>query len=173
MDVYMEPLPVIPFIEPDRGVRQSVQIATDDDGDPNNPSDLAPPVIAVSPCGGANAEVDQDGDGDVDWCRNLGGTSFRGSCPALLVAVDQDGDGNLDRCVAQARPEGSIDPNNTTTTLPAPADGDDLLDADGNAEVPDTNEPQTPADGEQPAQEPIVPQAEQPPATEPEETANG
>ncbi len=115
MEVYMEPLPVIPFIEPDRGVRQSVQIATDDDGDglTDDNDDLAPPIISVSPCGGANAEVDQDNDGDVDWCRNLGGTAYRGSCPALLVPVDQDRDGTLDRCVAQARPEGSTDPNDT------------------------------------------------------------
>ena len=122
MEVYMEPLPVIPFIEPDRGVRQSVQIATDDDGDgiTDDSNDLAPPIISVSPCGGANAEVDQDNDGDVDWCRNLGGTAYRGSCPALLVAVDQDRDGTLDRCVAQARPEGSTDPND------APAETEDV-----------------------------------------------
>ena len=159
MDVYMEPLPVIPFIEPERGVRQSVQIATGDDlvesdsDDDNEPRVIAPPVISVSPCGGANAEVDQDGDGDVDWCRNLGGTAYRGSCPALLVAVDQDGDGTLDRCVAQARPDGSTDPNTTTTTAPVATDGDgeeldgDLADADGNDVVPDTNEPQTPEPG--------------------------
>ena len=159
MDVYMEPLPVIPFIEPERGVRQSVQIATGDDlvesdsDDDSEPRVIAPPVISVSPCGGANAEVDQDGDGDVDWCRNLGGTAYRGSCPALLVAVDQDGDGTLDRCVAQARPDGSTDPNTTTTTAPVATDGDgeeldgDLADADGNDVVPDTNEPQTPEPG--------------------------
>ncbi len=121
MDVYMEPLPVIPFIEPERGARQSVQVASEDD----ETTDLQPPVIQVSPCGGRNAEVDQDGDGDVDWCRNLGGTAYRGSCPALLVPVDQDDDGTLDRCVAQARPEGAIDPNATTTTT-VPVEGEQV-----------------------------------------------
>ena len=183
MDVYMEPLPVIEFLDPGRGVRQSVQIATQDDIAPRNEAQVAaPPVIAVSPCGNANAEVDQDSDGDVDWCRNLGGTVYRGSCPALLVGVDQDGDGELDRCIAQARPEGSIDPTATTTSAPpAPrADDDenagngrngnngnngnngadvDLIEAEGSDSVPDTNEPQTPAPNAPPTTlGPIVPQ---------------
>lgn len=170
MELYMEPLPVIPFIEPDSGLRQSVQIATADD--PIDDVEAPAPIIQISPCGSPNAEVDQDGDGDVDWCRNLGGTAFIGSCPALLVAVDQDGDGTLDRCVAQARPAGAIDPN-TTTTVPPAAEGEgepaaepapdpaaeepavDLTEVDEADPVPDTNEPQTPAEGE--AEAPLPP----------------
>ncbi len=173
MDLYMEPLPVIPFIEPDSGVRQSVQIATVDDIRQTDDGEVvAPVVIQVSPCGGRNAEVDQDGDGDVDWCRNLGGVAYRGSCPALLVAVDQDGDGSLDRCVAQARPATAIDPNDTTTTTPEAADGV-LLDENGNPVdpsnvVPDVSEPQTPPPGEGTATssndlDPIVPDSIAPP----------
>ena len=155
MDVYMEPLPVIPFIEPERGVRGSVQIATEADIQDDV---VQPVIIQVSPCGGRNAEVDQDGDGDVDWCRNLGGVTYRGSCPALLVAVDQDGDGELDRCVAQARPDSAFDPAVTTTTSPEAAP---FVDAEGSDIVPDSLEPQTPAEGVSPVDpnlQPIIPE---------------
>ena len=143
MDVYQEPLPVIPFLDAEPGVRQSVQLATVDDIQ----AEVEAPVVQVSPCGNPNAEVDQDADGDVDWCRNLGGTAYLGTCPALLVAVDQDGDGTPDRWIAQARPDFAIDPALTTTT--APPVGDNLIDADGNAIVPDGNEPQTPPPGQE------------------------
>ena len=126
MNDYMAGLPQIDFIEPERGVRQSVRIATEDDVQSTE-------TVTVSPCGGRNAEVDQDGDGDVDWCRNLGGTTFNGTCPSLLVAVDRDGDGSLDRCVARIRPEGAIDPALTTTTV-ADGEAEDGEAEDGEAE---------------------------------------
>ncbi len=111
MNDYMAGLPVVEFIEPDRG-RRGERLAVEENEQPD--------VVTVSPCGGANAEVDEDGDGDVDWCRNLGGVPYssRTGCPSLLVAVDQNDDGRLDRCIARIRPDDAIDPNTTTTTDP-------------------------------------------------------
>lgn len=112
MNDYMAGLPVIEFIEPESG-RRGERIS-------NDPEFEEPEEVRVSPCGGENAEVDQDGDGDVDWCRNLGGVDIDPElgCPGLLVAVDQDGDGVKERCIARIRPEGAIDPNTTTTGAP-------------------------------------------------------
>ena len=108
MNSYMASLPVVDFLEPERG-RNGERLAVEVDEEPE--------VVRVSPCGSVNAEVDQDGDGDVDWCRNLGGTPITSSgCAALLVAVDQDGDGTNDRCVARIRPPDAIDPNAPVTT---------------------------------------------------------
>lgn len=110
MNDYMAGLPVVEFLEPEPG-RRGERLT-------NDPALEEPEVIRVSPCGGQNAEVDQDGDGDVDWCRNLGGVDIdeEVGCPSLLVAVDQDGDGVKERCVARIRPDNAIDPNTTTTT---------------------------------------------------------
>jgi len=160
MNDYMAGLPQIDFIEPERGRRQSVRIATEDDF-------KVPEVVNVSPCGGQNAEVDQDGDGDIDWCRNLGGTSYNGSCPSLLVAVDRDGDGTLDRCVARIRPEGAIDPNTTTTAAPGTEDGEDP--AAPETDAPDDTGTTTTTVAPEPAVEPEpVPEAETPAEPEPE-----
>lgn len=112
MNDYMAGLPAIEFIEPESG-RRGERLSVD-------PEVEQPEEVRVSPCGGENAEVDQDGDGDVDWCRNLGGVDVDPElgCPSLLVAVDRDGDGVKERCVARIRPEGAIDPNTTTTGPP-------------------------------------------------------
>ena len=139
MNDYMAGLPRIEFIEPERGVRQSIRVATEADTE-------VPEVTRVSPCGGRNAEVDQDGDGDVDWCRNLGGTSYNGTCASLLVAVDQDGDGVLDRCVARIRPANAIDPN-VTTTVPEGEEGEDAEGEDAEGEAAEGEEGEA-AEGE-------------------------
>jgi penicillin-binding protein 1A len=112
MNDYMAGLPVVEFIEPERGFRQGVWVATNADFE-------SPEVVNVSPCGGVEAEVDQDDDGDIDWCRNLGGVDFddEKGCPSLLVAVDRDGDGVKEHCIARIRPDGAIDPTVTTTTI--------------------------------------------------------
>lgn len=112
MNDYMAGLEVIDFLEPEPG-RRGERL--------ENPLEVEEPeVVRVSPCGGENAEVDQDGDGDIDWCRNLGGVDIDDElgCPSLLVAVDRDGDGVKERCVARIRPDGAIDPNTTTTVDP-------------------------------------------------------
>ncbi len=70
-----------------------------------------------SPCGAKSAEVDADGDGRVDWCRDLGGMEYLGGCPGLLVPKDTNGDGKPDRCVAVGPP--STPP---PTTTPPPSD---------------------------------------------------
>lgn len=102
MNDYMAGLPVVDFLEPDSG-RRPERLT-------NDPAIEEPEIVRVSPCGGQNAEVDEDGDGDVDWCRNLGGVAYdrEEGCPSLLVLVG-------DRCVARIRPDGAIDPNATTT----------------------------------------------------------
>ncbi len=121
MNDYMAGLPVVEFIEPDRG-RRGQRLAVEENE--------VPDIVTTSPCGGRNAEVDQDGDGDVDWCRDLGGVAYNSAsgCPSLLIARDTDGDGRLDRCVSRARPDGSVDPNTTTTTgdpdAPTTSEGD-------------------------------------------------
>lgn len=112
MNDYMAGLPVVDFLEPESGRRgERLQVENDLE---------EPEIVRVSPCGGENAEVDQDGDGDVDWCRNLGGVDIDEElgCPGLLVAVDQDGDGVKERCIARIRPDNAIDPNTTTTIDP-------------------------------------------------------
>ncbi len=110
MNDYMAGLPVIDFIEPESG-RRGVRLTVVNDLE-------EPEIDRVSPCGDEIAEVDQDDDGDVDWCRNLGGVEFddEEGCPVLLVAVDRDDNGVIDRCIARIRPEGAIDPNTTTTS---------------------------------------------------------
>ena len=137
MNDYMAGLPLIEFIEPDANRRQAVRIKTPDD-------EISAEVISVSPCGGQNAEVDQDGDGDVDWCRNLGGVAYNSAegCPSLLVAVDRDDDGNLDRCIARIRPADAIDPNTTTTTIEGEAG------SEGNEGEAVEGEPSEPVEGE-------------------------
>ena len=112
MNDYMAGLPVVEFLEPEPG-RRGERVSPD-------PEFEEPEFVRVSPCGSENAEVDQDGDGDIDWCRNLGGVDIDEElgCPGLLVAVDRDGDGVKERCIARIRPDGAIDPNTTTTTDP-------------------------------------------------------
>ena len=126
MNSYMAPLPVIEFEDPDRG-RRGERLRVDDGDTPEEPE-----IVTVSPCGGEAAEVDQDGDGDIDWCRNLGGVPLSAEgCPALLVPVDRDGDGVNDRCVARIRPEGAIDPDQTTTTIEGETPDPDADTGDG------------------------------------------
>ena len=152
MNDYMAGLPVIEFEEPETGRRGERLRA-----DPSEELNEAPQVVRISPCGGVNAEVDQDGDGDVDWCRNLGGVNLTSAgCPRLLVAVDTDGDGTNDRCVARIRPEGAIDPA-ITTTVPGEGEAEEGAEGeDGTTEDPadGTPGPTTVAptvEGEEPA----------------------
>ena len=129
MNDYMASLPVVEFEDPEAG-RRGERLRSDG----NELESESAHITVISPCGGANAEVDQDGDGDVDWCRNLGGVAIGSGCPSLLVAVDTNGDGTNDRCVARIRPADAIDPNATTTTVPAPVEADaDAEDGDADA----------------------------------------
>ncbi len=115
MNDYMAGFEPVEFPEPDR-TREGKRLTLESEEE-------ASEIVRVSPCGVEEAEVDQDGDGDIDWCRNLGGVPMddEEGCPALLVAVDRDSDGVREYCIARKRPEGSIDPNVPTTTTEAPA----------------------------------------------------
>jgi membrane peptidoglycan carboxypeptidase len=116
MNNYMASLPVIDFIAPEPGRRtgQRLRLPSEEE---------EPEIVRVSPCGAVSAEVDQDDDGDVDWCRDQGGMAAQnGACPTLLAPRDTDGNGTVDRCVVRPRPEGTYDPNTTTTTT-APPEG--------------------------------------------------
>ena len=111
-----------------------------------------PTVVRISPCGNSAAEVDQDRDGDVDWCRATVNISAASGCPALLI--ERDG-----RCIANARPPGAFDPLATTTTTvdpDAPAEGEDGETPDGPArEVGDPD-----GDAADPSEEPAEPAPE-------------
>ncbi len=108
MNDYMASLPVVQFEDPEFGRRGERLQA-----DTNETEIEQPTVIRISPCGNASAEVDQDRDGDVDWCRATVNISASSGCPALLI--ERDG-----RCIANARPPGAFDPLATTTTTEAP-----------------------------------------------------
>ena len=128
MNDYMASLPVIPFEDAEPG-RRGERLQAD-----SNEQEVEQPVIVrISPCGDEEAEVDQDDDGDVDWCRSSANVPVTATgCPALLVEVDG-------RCVASARPPGSFDP--TATTVPEVCetndDGEEVCEASGEGDAPD------------------------------------
>ena len=157
------------------GTRVGKRILTD------NEEDLRDRAFA-SPCGSASAEVDSDGDGTVDWCRDQGGLEYLGGCPRLLVPEDTDGDGRPDRCVAVGppattpptttiAPETTVPDNprrgrRTTTTTTEPS-------RPRRTQPPDTQPPATqPPDTQPPGTQPpgTQPPATQPPATQPPAT---
>ena len=124
MNDYMSSLPVVQFEDPESG-RRGQRLRAD-----TNEIAEEPVVVRISPCGTASAEVDQDGDGDVDWCRGSANVAPTSSgCPALLVEVDG-------RCVAGARPPGAFDPLVTTTTTPegCESEGEDGEDGQESAD---------------------------------------
>lgn len=129
-----------------------------------------------SPCGSSAAEVDADGDGSVDWCRDQGGMEYLDGCPRLLVPKDTDGDGRPDRCVAVGPPATSPPttespdttkkkkkkPKKTTTTTKKPKKPKKPK----NTQPPVTQPPATPPPTQPPAtQPPATPAPTQPPAT--------
>ena len=128
MNDYMASLPVIPFEDAEPG-RRGERLQAD-----SNEQEIEQPVIVrISPCGAEEAEVDQDDDGDVDWCRASANVPVAATgCPALLVEVDG-------RCVASARPPGSFDP--TATTVPEVCetndDGEEVCEVSDEGEVAD------------------------------------
>jgi penicillin-binding protein 1A len=129
MNDYMAGLPVVEFIAPEPG-RRGERLALDAENE-------EPEVVRISPCGNVNAEVDQDGDGDVDWCRPQAPIAVPDTgCPALLVPVDRPPkDGIPDDCVIKDAPEGSYDPLTTTTTIAPEGGGEgDGGEGDGNGE---------------------------------------
>lgn len=70
-----------------------------------------------SPCGDEDLEVDTDGDGVTDSCKDPT-VEFNpefGRCPALMEAVDLDGDGKFDQCQLP-----TTTTTTTTTTTVAP-----------------------------------------------------
>ena len=171
MNDYMASLPVIQFEDPEFGRRGERLQA-----DTNEETIEQPTVIRISPCGNSSAEVDQDGDGDVDWCRatvNIPVTSS--GCPSLLI--QRDG-----QCIANARPPGAFDPLTTTTTTPESAEGGDAEGGDaeggevGEGEAPARNvggPEEEPAEAEEPLAEVEVIEPAEPVApatTEPEAT---
>ena len=149
MNDYMASLPVIQFEDPEFGRRGERLQA-----DTNEQEIEQPTVVRISPCGNSAAEVDQDRDGDVDWCRATVNISAASGCPALLI--ERDG-----RCIANARPPGAFDPLATTTTTvdpDAPAEGEEGEGEDG--ETPDgpareVGDPE--GDAADPSEEPAEP----------------
>lgn len=168
MNDYMASLPVIQFEDPEFGRRGERLQA-----DTNEQEIEQPTVVRISPCGNAAAEVDQDGDGDIDWCRATVNISASSGCPALLI--ERDG-----RCIANARPPGAFDPLATTTTV-APADAGEGAPADagegeGEGEAParEVGDPeaaeQTEAPAEQPAPTTTEPAVADPAPADPAQT---
>ncbi len=141
--------------ESPNGTRVGKRILTD------NEEDLRDRAFR-SPCGSSSAEVDADGDGNIDWCRDQGGMEYLGKCPRLLVPKDTDGDGRPDRCVAAGPP---------ATTPPATTEPPDTKKKRPN-KTTTTKKPKNPKNTQPPATQPPAtqPPATQPPATQPPAT---
>ncbi len=131
----------------------------------DNEEDLREKALR-SPCGSKSAEVDSDGDGTVDWCRDQGGMEYLGSCPRLLIPKDTDGDGRPDRCVA-AGPPASVAPSTTT-----PPDTKVKKPKRPKKTTTTTKKPKKPKNTQPPATQPPAtqPPGTQPPATQPPAT---
>lgn len=106
-DFYHSELDPLSFSSP-APTRPGERIRTDDEEDRYN-------KLINSLCGDEEAEVDEDEDGEVDFCEDSGFVfdPAIGRCPSLLLPFDEDEDGKFDVCIPP-----TTTTTTTTTTIP-------------------------------------------------------
>ncbi len=132
---FLGALPVVEFEDPD-STRSGTKLLMPGEKEKKE-------KVSYSPCGSSIYEVDEDGDGVTDSCKER---PYNGWCPSSQTPVDDDGDGNPDRCV----------PKTDTTEPPPPSTP--------KTQPPNTNKPRPKPPATTTSQPPAT-TTSQPPAT--------